>query len=144
MNRGGIGPRAISALLLTAIIGLLFWLQPDLEPGMLGATTPDRTMFVFAGLFAVFWLYLVVQGYPISHGVIGSASTHNLDNIISGIPAIAALFGIFVHFAGFWPLSALNLLLGVMTLAVVAYDLWVLGGAAAKINRLTDEYKAQR
>ena len=31
-----------------------------------------------------------------------------------------------------------------MTLAVVTYDLWVLGGAAAKINRLTDEFKAER
>ncbi|MBX9592523.1 MAG: hypothetical protein K2X43_24815 [Hyphomonadaceae bacterium] len=139
-----IGARAISALLLTAALALLFWLRPGVEPAMLGATTPESTMLVFSGLFLVFWAYLVVQGYPISHGDIGSASTHNLDNIISGIPAIAALFGIFVHFAGFWPLSQLNLLLAVMTLAVVIYDLWVLGGAAAKINRLTDEIKPER
>ena len=139
-----IGARALSALLLTAVLAFLFWLRPDMEPGMLGATTPESTMFVFAGLFTVFWAYLVVQGYPISHGNIGSSSTHNLDNILSGIPAIAALFGIFIHFAGFWPLSHLNLLLAVMTLAVVAYDLWVLGGAAAKINRLTDEFKTER
>ena len=138
-----IGARAISALLLTAALAFLFWLRPGLEPGMLAAT-PDNSMFVFAGIFAIFFVYLVVQGYPISHGNIGSSSTHNLDNIISGIPAIAALFGIFVHFAGFWPLSSLNLMLAVMTMAVVAYDLWVLGGAAAKINRLTDEFKAER
>jgi len=138
-----IGARAISALLLTAALAFLFWLRPGLEPGML-ATTPENSMFVYAIIFTVFFVYLVVQGYPISHGNIGSSSTHNLDNIVSGIPAIAALFGIFVHFAGFWPLSSLNLLLAVMTMAVVAYDLWVLGGAAAKINRLTDEFKAER
>lgn len=138
-----IGARAISALLLTAALAFLFWLRPGLEPGMLAAT-PENSMYVFAGIFAVFFVYLVVQGYPISHGNIGSSSTHNLDNMISGIPAIAALFGIFVHFAGFWPLSPLNLLLAVMTMAVVVYDLWVLGGAASKINRLTDEFKAER
>jgi hypothetical protein len=99
---------------------------------------------VFAGIFLLFWIYLVIQGYPISHGFIGSSSSHNLDNILSGIPAIAALFGMFVHFAGFWPLSPLNLLLGLMTLMVVIYDLWVLGGAASKINRLTDEFKSVR
>ena len=138
-----IGARAISALLLSAALAFLFWLRPGLEPGML-ASTPENSMFVYAVIFTVFFVYLVVQGYPVSHGNIGSSSTHNLDNIISGIPAIAALFGIFVHFAGFWPLSSLNLLLAVMTMAVVAYDLWVLGGAAAKINRLTDEFKAER
>ena len=144
MKRGRIGARAISALLLTAVLGLLFWLRPDLEPAMLGATSPDRVMMFFTTLFLIFWTYLVVQGYPVSHGDIGSASTHNLDNMVSGIPAIAALFGIFVHIAGFWPMSHLNLLLATMTLAVVVYDLWVLGGAAAKINRLTDEIKAER
>ena len=144
MKRGRIGARAISALLLTAVLGLLFWLRPDLEPAMLGATSPDRVMMFFTTLFLIFWTYLVVQGYPVSHGDIGSASTHNLDNMVSGIPAIAALFGIFVHIVGFWPMSHLNLLLATMTLAVVVYDLWVLGGAAAKINRLTDEIKAER
>jgi hypothetical protein len=139
-----IGARAISSLLLTALLGLVFWLAPNLEPGMLGGTTPERTMFVFAGIFAIFFAYLVVQGYPISHGDIGSSTTHNLDNITSGIPAVAALFGLFVHFVGFWPLSPLNILLALMTFFVVAYDLWVLGGAAAKINRLTDEVKAER
>ena len=43
--------------------------------------------------------------------------------------------------------TAVNLFLAVlviagMTLLVAIYDLWILGGAAAKINRLTDEYKA--
>jgi hypothetical protein len=142
MNR--IGARAISALLLTAVLAVIFWLSPSLEPSMVGATTPDRTMLFFTVVFLMFWAYLVVQGYPVSHGDIGSASTHNLDNIISGLPAVAALFGIFIHFAGFWPMSPLNLLLAAMTLAVVIYDLWVLGGAAAKINRLTDEIKAER
>ncbi len=144
MKRNGIGARAISALALTAMLALVFWLRPSLEPAMFGATTPERIMVLFTGLFAVFWGYLMVQGYPVSHGDIGSASTHNLDNIVSGLPAIAALFGIFVHFAGFWPLSYFNLLLATMTMAVVIYDLWVLGGAAAKINRLTDEIKAER
>jgi hypothetical protein len=41
-------------------------------------------------------------------------------------------------------MSSFNLLLSVMTLAVVLYDLWVIGGAAAKINRLTDEIKPER
>jgi hypothetical protein len=140
----GIGARALSALILAAALGFVFWLRPDLEPGMIGASTPEQTMAVFTGVFALFWAYLIVQGYPISHGFIGSASTHNLDNIVSGIPAVVALFGIFVHVAGFWPLSYLNLLLALMTMAVVIFDLWVLGGAAAKINRLTDEFKAER
>jgi hypothetical protein len=139
-----IGARAISALLFTTTVGLLFWFRPNLNPEMFGATTPDRLMTLFAAIFVLFWFYLVVQGYPISHGDIGSASTHNLDNIISALPAIAAFIGIVNHLAGFWPLSYLNLLLAGMTLAVVFYDLWVLGGAAAKINRLTDEIKAER
>jgi hypothetical protein len=139
-----IGPRIISALVLTAALGIVFWLRPGLEPGMIGATTPESTMVVFSVLFLIFWIYLVVQGYPISHGNIGSSSMHNLDNIVSGIPAVAALFGFLLHIAGFWPLSALNLLLAAMTLLVVIYDLWVLGGAASKINRLTDEFKAER
>ena len=86
----------------------------------------------------------MIQGYPISHGNIGSSSTHNLDNIVSGLPAIAALFGIFLHFVGFWQVSSVNLILAAMTMAVVVYDLWIIGGAASKINRLTDEFKAER
>ena len=39
-------------------------------------------------------------------------------------------------------MSGFNILIAVMTLLVAIYDLWLLGGAAAKINRLTDEYKA--
>jgi hypothetical protein len=32
-----------------------------------------------------------------------------------------------------------------MTMAIVVYDhLWIIGGAASKINRLTDEFKAER
>jgi hypothetical protein len=139
-----IGPRLISALLLAALMGILFWLTPNLDPATLGATTPERVAFFFTGLFAIFWAYLVVQGYPISHGHIGSSSTHNLDNIISGVPALTALFGIFLHVVGFWHLSYVNLMLAMMTLAVVVYDLWILGGAASKINRLTDEFKAER
>lgn len=139
-----IGWRALSALIYTVILALLFWLVPHMELAMLGATTPDRISGIFVCIFMLLWVYLVVQGYPVSHGDIGSASVHNLDNIISGFPAIVAMFGFFVHFAGFHPLSFLNLMLATMTIAVVVYDMWILGGAAAKINRLTDEYKAER
>jgi hypothetical protein len=139
-----IGPRLLSALALTALMGALYWLTPNLEPTMVGATTPPRVALVFAVIFAIFWIYLVIQGYPISHGNIGSSSTHNLDNIVSGLPAISALFGIFLHIIGFWYVSYLNLMLAGMTLAVVVYDLWILGGAASKINRLTDEIKPER
>ena len=133
-----IGPRLISALALTAIMGFLYWMVPNFEPATVGATTPDRIALFFTGLFALFWIYLVVQGYPISHGHIGTSSTHNLDNIISGIPAIAALFGIFLHLVGFsWRVSFVNLVLAAMTMAVVVYELWIIGGAASKINRLT-------
>ena len=139
-----IGPRFLSALVLTVVMGFLYWFVPNLEPATVGATTPERVTLFFAVLFALFWAYLVIQGYPISHGNIGSSSTHNLDNIISGIPAIAALFGLFLHFVGFWPVSFLNLMLAAMTMSVVIYDLWIIGGAASKINRLTDEFKAER
>jgi hypothetical protein len=139
-----IGPRLISALALTALMRILYWLLPNLDPAMVGVTTPERVTLFFAGLFGMFWIYLVIQGYPISHGHIGSSSTHNLDNIVSGLPAIAALFGVFLHFVGFWRVSFLNLMLAAMTFAVVVYDLWILGGAASKINRLTDEFKAER
>lgn len=139
-----IGPRLISALLLTALMGALFWLAPNLEPAMLGATSPDRTVLFFTVLFAIFWAYLVIQGYPVSHGNIGSSSTHNLDNIVSGLPGIAALFGVFLHLVGFWKISNVNIMLATMTLAVVMYDLWIIGGAASKINRLTDEFKSVR
>lgn len=132
--------RAISAILLSAALAVVFWLIPNLEPGMLSSST----MLVFGGLFTVFWLYLVVQGYPVSHGDIGSSSTHNLDNIISAFPALVAIFGVFLHIVGFRELSAFNIVIAVMTLLVAVYDLWVLGGAAAKINRLTDEFKSVR
>src|SRR5262245_34720236 len=135
--------RAISAILLSAALAIVFWLLPALEPATF-ASTANGTMVVFGGLFSVFWLYLVVQGYPLSHGEIGSASTHNLDNIISAFPALVALFGVFVSIVGFWPLSGFNIVIAVMTLLVAVYDLWVLGGAAAKINRLTDEFKSVR
>jgi hypothetical protein len=139
-----IGPRLISALLLTGLVAILFWLAPTVDLATLGATTPERTALLFTALFALYLLYLMVQGYPISHGQIGSASTHNLDNIISGIPALAATFGVFLHLVGFWPVSFVHLMVAAMTLGVVIYDLWILGGAAAKINRLTDEFKAER
>jgi hypothetical protein len=84
----------------------------------------------------------VVQGYPISHSNIGSSSAHNLDNMISGGPALVVCIGMFVGVIGAHPLSGFNYVIGGMTLLVVVYDLWILGGAAAKINRLTDEYKA--
>jgi hypothetical protein len=132
--------RAISAVVLSAALAVVFWLVPTLEPAMFRV----NDMVVFGALFALFWLYLVVQGYPVSHGEIGSSSTHNLDNIISALPALVALFGIFVTIVGFWRLSSFNLVIAVMTLLVALYDLWVLGGAAAKINRLTDEIKTER
>jgi hypothetical protein len=132
--------RAISAIVLSAGLACVFWLVPRLEPEMLSSST----MVVFGMLFAVFWLYLVVQGYPLSHGEIGSVSTHNLDNMISAFPALVAILGIFVSVVGFWQLSGFNIVIAVMTLLVAVYDLWVLGGAAAKINRLTDEFKSVR
>jgi hypothetical protein len=132
--------RAVSAILLSVGLGLVFWLAPGLEPSMFTGS-PDHTMFVFGALFALFWLYLVIQGYPLSHGPIGSVATHNFDNMISALPALVALCAIFVSLVRFWPLSGFNLVIAVMTLLVAIYDLWVIGGAAAKINRLTDEYK---
>jgi hypothetical protein len=132
--------RAVSALLLSAVLALVFWLLPNLEPSTF-SSTPDGTMVVFGALFAVFWLYLVVQGYPLSHGPIGSVATHNFDNIISGLPALVALCAIFINLVGFWHLSGFNMVIAVMALLVAVYDLWVLGGAAAQINRLTDTYK---
>jgi hypothetical protein len=131
--------RAVSAVLLSTVLGLLFWLKADLDPAGFPSVSP---MVVYGMVFAVFWLYLVVQGYPLSHGNIGSTSAHTLDNIISALPALVAIIGAFVSIAGFHPLSGFNLVIAVMTLLVAVYDLWILGGAAAKINRLTDEYKA--
>jgi hypothetical protein len=135
--------RAISAILLSTALAVVFWRLPLMEPATF-ASTANGTMAVFGGLFFVFWLYLVVQGYPVSHGDIGSSSTHNLDNIISAFPALVAMFGVFISIVGFWPLSSFNIVIAVMTLLVAVYDLWVLGGAAAKINRLTDEFKSVR
>ena len=103
-----IGPRLISALALTALMGILYWLLPNLDPAMVGATTPERVTLFFAALFGMFWIYLVIQGYPISHGHIGSSSTHNLDNIVSGLPAIAALFGVFLHMLDFGEFPSLT------------------------------------
>jgi hypothetical protein len=139
-----IAGRAASALFLTVILGGLFWLGPDFGPESVGIQSPTGVMWLFVPIFFVFFVYLVMQGWPISHGNIGSSSTHNLDNIISGVPAIVALFGFLLHVGGFRPLSTFNLLIAAMTFLVVGFDLWVLGGAAAKINRLTDEYKSER
>ena len=55
-----IGPRFISALALTAIMGFLYWAVPNFEPATVGATTPDRVTLLFTGLFALFWIYLVI------------------------------------------------------------------------------------
>jgi hypothetical protein len=131
--------RAISALALSAVLAIVYWLMPWLDPQAFTWVSP---MVVYGGVFAVFWVYLVVQGYPISHSSIGSSSAHNLDNMISAAPAFVAGLGVFVSIAGFHRLSGFNVVIAVMTLLVVVYDLWILGGAAAKINRLTDEYKA--
>jgi hypothetical protein len=139
-----IGPRLISALVLSCAMALMFWLAPHSDLATFGATTPEGTVLFFSAVFATYLMYLVVQGYPISHGKIGSASTHNLDNIVSGIPALTALFGVFLHIAGFWRVSYINLMMAAMTFGVVLYDLWILGGAASKINRLTDEFKPER
>jgi hypothetical protein len=92
-----------------AVMGFLYCLVPNFEPATIGATTPDRIALFFTGFFALFWVYLVIQGYPISHGNMGSSSTHNLDNIISGMPAIAALFSTFLHIIGFSRVSFVNL-----------------------------------
>ena len=59
--------RLVSALLLTGVMAVLFWLTPNLQPEMLGATTQARLAMFFTGLFAIFGAYLVVQGYPVSH-----------------------------------------------------------------------------
>lgn len=131
--------RAVSAVLLSALLALVFWLKADLDPAGFPSMSP---MLVYGLVFAVFWVYLVVQGYPLSHGNIGSTSAHTLDNIISALPALVAIIGGFVSVAGFHKLSGFNLVIAGMTLLVAIYDLWILGGAAAKINRLTDEYKA--
>jgi hypothetical protein len=130
--------RAISSIVLSAGLAVLFWLKADLDPHGFTYISP---MVVYGAVFAVFWLYLVVQGYPLSHGNIGSVSAHNLDNMISSLPALIAILGVFVSIAGFHRLSGFNVVIAVMTLLVAVYDLWILGGAAAKINRLTDEYK---
>jgi hypothetical protein len=135
--------RAIGAFQLSAALALVFWLAPGLEPATFSSSA-SGTIIVYGVLFEVFWLYLVIQGYPVSHGDIGSSSTHNLDNIISAFPALVAIFGIFISIAGLWPLSGFNIVIAVMTLLVALYDLWILGGAAAKINRLTDEIRAER
>lgn len=132
--------RATSAIVLSVAMALVFWLVPGLEPSTFTGS-PDHTMFVFGTLFAVFWLYLVVQGYPLSHGPIGSVATHNFDNMISALPALVALCAIFINLVGFWHLSGFNMVIAVMSFLVAIYDLWVLGGAAAQINRLTDTYK---
>ncbi len=142
--KGILNPRWSSPLLLTAVLGIVFWLRPGLTPEMFGATTPASTLMLATGLFLVGWFYLVTQGYPIAHGNIGSASAHTWDNIVSMFPGVAALFGIFLTLTNLWPLSQLNLVIASMVAILVLYDLWIIGGAASKINRLTDEIKAER
>jgi len=132
--------RAISAFVLSGAMAFLFWLVPTLQPEVFGW----NSMIVWGALFALFWLYLVVQGYPVSHGTIGSSSTHNLDNIISSLPALVAVMSLFISLVGFHPLSGFNHVIAVMSLLVALYDLWILGGAASQINRLTDETKIIR
>ena len=51
-----IGVRFLSALLLMATMGFLYWLVPNFEPATVGATTPDRIALFFTGLFALFWV----------------------------------------------------------------------------------------
>ena len=132
--------RAVSAIVLSAALALVFWLEPNLEPTMLNG----NIIVVWGAVFAVFWLYLVAQGYPVAHGDIGSSSTHNLDNIISSLPALVALFGVFISVLGFWRLSSFDIVLAAMSLLVAIYDLWIVGGAASKINRLTNEFRSER
>jgi hypothetical protein len=136
--------RYLSPIVLGALLGIMFWLAPDLTPQKLGAETPDQAVVLMGGFFVIFWIYLQIQGYPISHGDIGTASSHTIDNIMSFIPGLVALFGLALTMFNFWELSQLNIALAVMTLGIVWIDLWIFGGSASKINRLTDEIKSER
>ena len=136
--------RAISVLIITLILSFLFWYAPDATPQSFNATTSDRVMLLFSIVAFCFLLYLVAQGHPISHGGVGDIRVHNLDNMISGLPAIAPLFAIFLDLGRYRPLSTMNWIIAFMALAAVLYDLFVIGGIAAKINRLTNEYKGER
>lgn len=136
--------RYLSSLLLTLVLGLIFWLRPGLSPEMFGATTPEQVALLMTGIFLVFWMYLVMQGYAVSHGDIGSSSSHTTDNMVSIVPAFAAVIAGFLTLTDMHPLSTLNRVIAGLTLAVVFYDLWIIGGAASKINRLTDEIKSEK
>ncbi|MFZ2886315.1 MAG: hypothetical protein WA021_00670 [Minisyncoccia bacterium] len=140
----GIRLRFSSVFALSGLLALLFYFAPGFEPGTVGARLPEHVMIFYLGLFVVFWVYLAVQGYPIAHGNIGTSSEHHFDVMISGIPAITVMGAGLLHLVGFWTLSSLNQYICVATFLVAVYDLWVIGGAAAKQNRLTDELKPTR
>lgn len=136
--------RAIVSLLLTLGLSALFWLRPGLTLGAVGITTPESAMLFTAGVATLGLLYLVVQGFPLGFANIGSSGAQTIDSIVSLTPGIPALFGIVMTLMNLWTLSLLNLVLAGMTLALVVYDAWILGGAANRILHLTDEMQTVR
>ena len=136
-----IGARAVSALLLSAALAFLFWLRPGLEPGML-ASTPENSMF---GTRASSRSSLSTgrAGLIRSRTADRQLEHAQLDNHRIGHSGHRRAVRHFRALCRFLPLSSLNLLLAVMT-----WPWWstTCGCSAERIqvNRLTDEFKAER
>lgn len=134
-----------SPVAVAALLSLLFWLKPDLTTAMLGVTTPEGALIFIGGpIILLGWIYTVIQGYPLAYGNIGTSGSHTIDSILSALPAVAAIFGLLLSGLGFHPMSTLTLFIAAVALLGAVYDLWIVGGAASRINRLTDEIKTEK
>ncbi len=136
--------RWISPFVLAGGLAVLFWLTPSLSPESMGASTPDGGIRIAVGFFVIAYMYLVIQGYPVAHEKIGSSSAHNWDNMVSSVPGVAAVVGFVLDLTNLWPLSGLVMTICIVVALTVVYDLWILGGCAARVNRLTDEIKSEQ
>ena len=134
--------REVSALAYTLALVALFMFQPGFSP-MDVSTSPVAIMWFMCALSFGGLIYLVLQGYPLAHGYLGSASSHSSDAFFSFLPLLPVVVALVMHFATFWPLSDFVLMVAVMTVPFVVFDLWILGGVSSKLNRYIQQFKTE-
>ncbi len=131
--------RAFASLILTAALIALYAFAPQASFASMGIESAPEGFAFGMGVALLGLVYLTVQGYPLGYAKLGTPGAQTIDAILSLLPAIPGLFMIVLDLVNLYPVSSLNLVIGCMTIAVVVYDAWILGGAAARILHLTDE-----
>ena len=135
----------VSALLLTLVMGVLFWLARNLTTRVARRHNAGANSDVLRGILrSLFGSISSSKAIRLGQSATSAARAHTTSTI-SFPEYLRSLLSFLACYCTSWasgrcPTS--TYMLSIMTLAVVIYDLWILAGAASKINRLTDEFKA--